>query len=130
MRSRISGWRVLLRTFLITTIIGSAAAIFATPAGASDVFLSRLEDLPLAPGLSEDAAAGLSFDSAAGRIVEAYARGNLTEDQVLRFYGETLPQLGWTAESRRQYRRGGERLRLELTQGGQGLTVHYSLSPQ
>jgi len=102
----------------------------AVPAIAADAFLSRLEDLPLAPGLSEDTAAGLSFDSAGGRIVEAYARGDLPVDQVLRFYEETLPQLGWTAENQRQYRRGGERLRLELTQSGQGLTVHYSLSPQ
>lgn len=130
MRSRTSGWRMLLRTSLITAI-GSTAAVITTLAGAADAFLSRLEDLPLAPGLSEDSAAGLSFDSAGGRIVEAYARGNLTEDQVLRFYEETLPQLGWTAEGERQYRRGGERLRLELIQqGGQGLTVHYSLSPQ
>ncbi len=129
MRSRNSGWRLRLRTSLITAI-ASAGAVLATLADAADVFLSRLEDLPLAPGLSEDAAAGLSFDSAGGRIVEAYARGDLTRDQVLRFYEETLPQLGWTAESERQYRRGGERLRLELTQSGQGLTVHYSLSPQ
>lgn len=110
--------------------IATAAALVAPPAGAGDVFLSRLEDLPLAPGLSEDSAAGLSFDSAGGRIVEAYARGDLTEDQVLRFYQETLPQLGWTADNERQYRRGGERLRLELTRSGQKLTVHYSLSPQ
>jgi hypothetical protein len=118
-----------LRITLITAI-GSMAVASTTRAGAADVFLSRLEDLPLAPGLSEDSAAGLSFDSAGGRIVEAYARGNLTEHQVLNFYEETLPQLGWTAEGERQYRRGGERLRLEFTQSGQGLTVHYSLSPQ
>ena len=115
---------------LLITAIASAAAALASAAGAGDVFLSRLEDMPLAPGLSEDAGAGLSFDSASGRIVEAYARGNLTEDQVLHFYQETLPQLGWTAENARQYRRGGERLRLELTRSGQALTVHYSLSPQ
>jgi hypothetical protein len=126
MRSRNSGWRLLLCATSITAIGG----VVATLAGAADVFLSRLEDLPLAPGLSEDTAAGLSFVSAGGRIVEAYARGNMTEDQVLQFYKETLPQLGWTAESARQYRRSGERLRLELTPGGPGVTVHYSLSPQ
>jgi len=118
----------LLAAFIVT--IASAAVSLGVSAIAADAFLSRLEDLPLAPGLSEDTAAGLSFDSAGGRIVEAYARGDLPADQVLRFYEETLPQLGWTAENQRQYRRGGERLRLELTQSGQGLTVHYSLSPQ
>jgi hypothetical protein len=129
MRFRNSGRRLLLCTALIMAV-GNAAAVVSTLAGAADVFLSRLEDLPLVPGLSEDAAAGLSFDSAGGRIVEAYARGNLTEDQVLQFYEETLPQLGWTAESDRQYRRGGERLRLEVMRSAQGLTVHYLLSPQ
>lgn len=125
MRFRKATDRLLFRLCLI-----ASAAAFADPARAADVFLSRLEDLPLAPGLSEDANAGLSFDSAAGRIVEAYARGNLTEAQVIHFYRDTLPQLGWTADNERQYRRGGERLRLELTRSGQGLTVHYSLSPQ
>ena len=118
------------RRVLLIGASASVAGLLAIPATRADVFLSRLEDMPLAPGLSEDAAAGLSFDSASGRIVEAYARGNLTEDQVLHFYQETLPQLGWTSEGARQYRRGGERLRLELTKSGQGLTVHYSLSPQ
>src|SRR5262245_2205257 len=121
---------LLLPRILLIAAIASASGAFASMTVAGDVFLSRLEDMPLAPGLSEDAAAGLSFDSASGRIVEAYARGNLTEDQVLHFYQETLPQLGWTAENARQYRRGGERLRLELTRSGQALTVHYSLSPQ
>jgi hypothetical protein len=129
MLSRISGRRVLLRVSLIMAV-GAGAVVAGTQAGAADVFLSRLEDLPLAPGLSEDATAGLSFDSAAGRIVEAYARGNLTEDQVLQFYQETLPQLGWTADNARQYRRSGERLRLDVVRSGQGLMVHYSLSPQ
>ena len=126
---RISGRRPLLRISLIMAV-GAGAVAAPMQVGAADVFLSRLEDLPLAPGLSEDANAGLSFDSAAGRIVEAYARGNLTEDQVLQFYQETLPQLGWTADSARQYRRSGERLRLDVVRSGQGLTVHYSLSPQ
>ena len=44
--------------------------------------------------------------------------------------GASLVLFGWTADNERQYRRGGERLRLELTPSGQGLTVHYSLSPQ
>src|SRR5215467_13684353 len=118
------------RRLLLITAIAGATTILATTAVRADVFLSRLEDMPLAPGLSEDAGAGLAFDSASGRIVEAYARGDLTEDQVLQFYADTLPQLGWTAEGARQYRRGGERLRLELVRSGQLLTVHYLLSPQ
>ena len=35
------------------------------------------------------------FDTPAGRIVEAVASGAVTRDEVLAFYAETLPQLGW-----------------------------------
>jgi hypothetical protein len=86
--------------------------------------------MPLLPGLSEDTSSGVSFDTAGGRIVEAFARGNVTERQVIDFYRETLPQLGWTAESATEYRRGGEKLRIELVPDDQGLVVRYSLSPQ
>lgn len=101
-----------------------------TAASADGDFLRAVENLPLAPGLSEDVSGGLAFDTAAGRIVEAYAHGDVSEDQVLRFYRETLPQLGWTAESHGQFRRNGERLRLDVTRGAGGVTIHYSLSPQ
>ena len=101
----------------------------ARPAPAVDGFLSLVEDLPLMSGLTEDTAAGLGFDTADGRIVDAYAHGKVSERQVVDFYGETLPQLGWKAEGTTQFARNGERLRLEFTQSDGGLMVHYSLSP-
>lgn len=100
-----------------------------TAASADGDFLRDVEDLPLAPGLAEDSSGSLAFDTAGGRIVEAYAHGDVSENQVLRFYQETLPQLGWAAESARQYHRDGERLRLSVTRGTGGIIVHYSLSP-
>lgn len=100
------------------------------PSMASDAFVSSVEDLPLMPGLSEDKPAGLTFDSAGGRIVEAYATGRVEEDEVLQFYGETLPQLGWTVEAPALFHRGGETLRLDFQRGAKGLTVHYYLSPR
>ncbi len=122
------------RRQLLQRSLAACAAIPATfiPTGAdaADGFLSRLEDLPLVPGLSEDTGAGVSFDTADGRIVEAFARGKVTERQVLDFYRETLPQLGWTPESPTEYRRSGERLRIALMSDARGLVVRYSLSPQ
>jgi hypothetical protein len=109
---------------------GLLSLAVAAPAVAAEGFLSRLEDLPLAPGLSEDRSAGVNFDTADGRIVQAVARGDLTARQVLDFYRETLPELGWKAESPTEFRRGGERLRLELIEEEQELVVHYALSPQ
>jgi hypothetical protein len=123
------GRRQLLQQSL--AVSAAIPAIFIpTGADTADGFLSRLEDLPLVPGLSEDTGAGVSFDTADGRIVEAFARGKVTEREVLDFYGETLPQLGWIPESPTEYRRSGERLRLALMPDARGLVVRYSLSPQ
>ena len=114
----------------LAACLAICAACIPADVEATDGFLSRLEDLPLAPGLSEDTKAGVSFDTVAGRIVEAFARGKVTEHQVLDFYRETLPQLGWTPESPTEYRRGGERLRIALMPDAHGLVVRYSVSPQ
>jgi hypothetical protein len=120
----------LLRTFTGLLLVLGLTAGAAVTSVAGEAFVSSVEDLPLMPGLSEDKPAGLTFDSAGGRIVEAYATGRVEEDEVLQFYGETLPQLGWKAEAPALFHRGGETLRLDFQRGAKGLTVHYYLSPR
>ncbi|HEX6958628.1 MAG TPA: hypothetical protein VF194_11640 [Ferrovibrio sp.] len=110
---------------------------FAAPAaaqqardGGAAAFVAGVEDLPLMPGLSQIETASTVFDAPSGRIVEAYAAGPVTREQVLAFYAETLPQLGWTADRPARFRREGEELHLEFLDGDEGeLTVRFSLSP-
>lgn len=93
-------------------------------------FLAGIEDVPLAPGLSERPGAGMVFDSPQGRIVEAVAAGASTAESVRAFYRATLPQLGWTRVGPDTWRREGEALRLDLAaQPGGGLRVRFSLVP-
>ena len=99
-----------------------------TPLQASDSFLAELEDLPLAPGLSE-VPGGLLFDSADGRIVEATAVGAVSVEQVRGFYQATLQQLGWQPIADLQFRRDNEGLRLVFETGPTLLTVHFKLAP-
>lgn len=105
-------------------------AMLAGPTLAEDgpAFLEGVEDLPLMPGLHEVDEASVVFDAASGRIVEAYAAGAVAREEVLAFYGRTLPELGWTAEQPARYRRGGETLELEFLDGRE-LTVRFTLSP-
>jgi hypothetical protein len=116
-------FRHILTVFALTLLLG------ALPARAEG-FLSVYEDLPLAPGLTEAPGSGLSFDSPSGRIVEAYAHGGVRAADTLKFYAATLPQLGWTRESDRIYRREAEVLRLETTQDRAGLTLRFTISPE
>jgi hypothetical protein len=119
---------------VLLALLGCLAGVLPAvrPATADDTprFIAGTEDLPLMPGLSELTGSGFAFDTANGRIVEAYATGEVAEDEVLRFYAETLPQLGWEQASPRGFRREGERLSIDFVAGGKPITVHFSLAPE
>ncbi len=125
--------RKLARYLGRAAAIGLALTLLAVnpPARAADAFVAGLEDLPLMPGLATVDGAGLVFDEPQGRIVEAYAKGKTSRGQVLSFYAGTLPQLGWSKIGPAEYRREGERLRIEFKEkAGEGeLTVRFFLSP-
>ncbi len=100
-------------------------------AGAGDAFLAEIEDVPLAPGLTETPGKGMAFDSPTGRIVEAAASGAVDAKQVGRFYAETLPQLGWQEAGPMTFKRDTETLRItvEPGHGPAPLTVRFNLTP-
>ena len=104
------------------------AALLAVGARAEG-FVPGLDDLPLMDGLAEVAGSGTVFDQPAGRIVDAYAVGRVDADAVARFYGDTLPHLGWTPVDAMTFTREGERLAISVTRSGGDLTVHFSLTP-
>jgi hypothetical protein len=114
---------------MASVLISPASGFLCGAVDAADAFVAGLEDLPLMPGLAMIKDAGVDFDTPQGRIVEAYAKGKASLAQVLDFYAATLPQLGWAAASRSEYRREGELLRLELYEEAGELTVRFYLSP-
>ncbi len=106
------------------------ASMIWTAAATAQEFLEGLEDVPLMPGLSTVEDAGIVFDSPGGRIVEVYATGALRRGLVVGFYAETLPALGWTAQSEVRYVREGEVLALDLFGPENDLLVRFTLSPE
>jgi hypothetical protein len=115
--------------------VALAVALGATGPARTDNasrFFSVIEDLPLMPGLREDEDQGLAFDSPQGRIVEAYAVGDLGQKDVLGFYQAALPQLGWRETEQGTFVREREVLKVQFTadlQKGTQITVHFSLAP-
>jgi hypothetical protein len=95
-------------------------AIFcAAPAVADAAYFAAVEDLPLPPGFVEQET-GTAFDSAEGRLVLAYAEGELSGLAVRDFYYDTLPQLGWSvspqADGTLVFQRGREELSFTIEQ--------------
>lgn len=126
---------------MVAVAVIAAAAWPAPAARAADggtdpaeAFVAGFEDLPLMPGLRQLDDAGMVFDAPSGRVVEAWAQGPVTSAEVVAFYDETLPQLGWRPLGGARYRREGELLQLEITAGagaeaGAPITVRFYLAP-
>jgi hypothetical protein len=112
---------------LHTTLL-AGLLVTAIPALANGGFLTEIEDLPLAQGLTE-APGGLLFDTADGRIVEAIASGNVDAQQVRGFYAETLPQLGWQSLGGLTFRRDNEILHVVIEDKHHPIVVRFSLAP-
>lgn len=106
--------------------------LFAAENGVGS-FISGFEDLPLMPGLTQVPDAGTMFDTPSGRVVEAYAKGKVAVTEIGAFYDKTLPHLGWKKVTAHRYRREGEVLDLEITDGqgsdDRATTVRFYLAP-
>lgn len=81
---------------------------------AQGIFFRAIDDLPLMIGLSEIEGETMVFESSSGRIVEVLSSGEVKRQQVIRFYSETLPQLGWVETKPGNFKRESEALKIEF----------------
>ncbi len=97
---------------------------------AQTVFFESLYDVPVMEGLSEMKESSTSFDKAQGRIVYMVASGkNVQKDKVLAFYGQVLPQMGWTQTKAYIFIREQEKLEISFDKTKTSEVVTFSLSP-
>ena len=113
----------------LLSALTAAFFLALAPMAAAVGFLSVIEDLPLAPGLTEAPGAVL-FESPSGQIVDASASGDVAPQKVSDFYGETLPQLGWEKMADGRFRRDKEILRIDVDGQKRPTIVHFSVVPQ
>ncbi len=78
------------------------AAMTAGISGAGAAFIEGLEDVPLLSGMKQVQKDNISFGNEQSRLVEAYLTSSkIGFARVEKFYKETLPQLGWTYQGKR-----------------------------
>ncbi len=93
-------------------------------------FVGGFEDLPLMAGLAEVPEARVIFDKPDGRIVEAFAVGEVAAEAVRKFYADALPQLGWRPLDAGSFQREGEVLRIEVEEREGETAVRFAISPR
>ena len=102
-------------------IVFAIVLICLAPMAAARSFLSTIADVPLADGLHELPDAGFVFDKPQGRIVQLTAshQAGVTQQALMAFYQNSLPNLGWRASESVSglltFTRRGEILRLTFT---------------
>lgn len=121
----------LLRSLAVAVLVAlpGLTSVSAHAGDDADAFVTGIDGLPLMPGLVEKPGEGMVFDTPAGRIVEAYATGNVARKPVLDFYASTLPQLGWRRDADTSFSREDEVLTLELSGDDKPLIIRFALSP-
>lgn len=106
------------------------ALLLASLAGPADAqYFGTIEDVPLAPALSETQP-GYVFDAGAGRVVGAEASGPADLAGVRAFYVETLPALGWALSSGGDplvFVRGREQMTLRIAEEGEVIRLRVEL---
>lgn len=112
----------------------AAPLVWAAPASAETAYFSAIEDLPIAPGLSETADRFDFADAAAGvRIIGASARGRGRAEDARAFYRASLPALGWAVsvgsggENETVYLRARQHLSLSFRQRADQLELDVQL---
>jgi hypothetical protein len=102
-------------------LLGLMLTLAIGPSMAQDDYLSAARDIPLAPGLEETGDGSLAFDKPEGRIIRVTARdaqdASISKD-VLAFYRQTMPNLGWLETAGRDaaltFKRESEMLRISI----------------
>ena len=94
---------ILICSILITKISNTAPK-----------FIPGVNGLPLVTGLVLMPGRHIIFDTPEGRIIEAFADGKISPANILGFYKDTLPQLGWIVKSKNEFERENEVLRIEV----------------
>ena len=98
------------------------------------IFFESLYDIPVMLGLIELKEQSMSFDKLEGRLAYATALGrNVSQQGVLTFYGQALPQMGWRQLTAASFVREEEKLEIlyEKTNayGEYDAVVKFSLGP-
>ncbi len=119
---------------LRNTLTAALFALFLIPAAAQADYSSVITDLPLMPTMKEDPSKIVAFDTPDGRILETTAETTAQLKQVLGYYGQTLPSLGWKLikGTYNVYNREKEMLTIEVFQkpGAQGVyLVQFKIAP-
>ena len=87
-----------------------------------------IDDIPVMDTMNIEPEFSFSFDSPSGRIVILIATSSDYKEQIMQFYRQVMPQLGWK-EKDKQYERGDEKFQIVFSNNQDSLIWRLSITP-
>jgi hypothetical protein len=132
LRRRVSRFlpvNLLVASLLLASFGMLASTSLQTSQAAESQQHTWVGDLPIMPALSVEPALGFAFDSPNGRIVMVFASSAAAAPDIMRFYNESLPAIGWTGGDG-SWRRGSEALLISEVTTAAGRLWRLMVRPQ
>jgi hypothetical protein len=127
--SRLLPVSLLVASLLLVSFGMLASTSLQTSQAAESQQHTWVGDLPIMPALSVEPALGFAFDSPNGRIVMVFASSAAAAPDIMRFYNESLPAIGWTGGDG-SWRRGSEALLISEVTTAAGRLWRLMVRPQ
>ena len=87
-----------------------------------------IDDIPVMDTMNIEPEFSFSFDSPSGRIVILIATSSDYKEQIMQFYRQVMPQLGWKVKEK-QYERGDEKFQIVSSNNQDSVIWRLSITP-
>lgn len=125
--------KIILITLVAALICAESVAVFAGDFNQvqEQKFFESLGDVPLMTGLYEIAEELVVFDKPGGRIIEsAAASKDISISEIISFYNQVLPQMGWVKTAENVFVRQDESLVMNIENQDGFSVVRFMILPR
>ena len=102
--------------------------IYSNPVSSSK-FIYGMEDIPIFKKMEYVEDSFVLFDKIDGRYVSSEIKGNYAQNEVIKFYNQILPNLGWNKIEHLKFIRSEEILEIETVEGKNQISIIFSIYP-
>ncbi len=108
---------------LIFTLLWTHTAVMA-----QEAFMPGTQDIPLMDGLRVDVSDDMNFDTPEGQVITFDAQSKRkTGTQIIDYYRDTLPRMGWTETETNHFVREKDSITLTVIRGRKPGVVRFEI---
>jgi len=92
-------------------------------------YINGIEDIPIFKNMVYVEDSIVLFDKTEGRYVSSAITGDYNKFEIMNFYSEVLPNLGWKNIGPSLFERGNEELEIKYSEKGKKTSAIFNIYP-